>query len=117
MSGLCLVSAKCLRSFTPDCWTSLVPCPRRMAGLSHLTNGVGKSVKHQTEDLPGLNSDQTRNEILQLSGFSNRLERVLLALLHEHSILKERVEKEISDDVAKLFKGLENEKSDRENLN
>ena len=83
-----------------------------MAGLSQLTNGI--SFKPQTEHSSGLSFDQTKDEILQLSGFSNRLERILLALLQEHSALKERVEKDISDEVAKLIKGLDNEKSDRE---
>jgi len=82
-----------------------------MAGLSQLTNGI-RSIKPQT-DLSGLSFDQTKDEILQLSGFSNRLERILLALLQEHSALKERVEKDISDEVAKLIKGLDKEKTDR----
>ena len=84
-----------------------------MAGLSQLTNGI-TSIKPLNHNWSGLNFDETKEEILQLSGFSNRLERILLALLQEHSALKERVEKDISDEVAKLTKGLENEKSDRE---
>ena len=90
-----------------------------MAGLSQLTNGTAKTLKLPADNsLPGgsagLSFDETKNEILQLSGFSNRLERVLLALLQEHSMLKERVERDLVGDVAKLAKGLENEKSERE---
>ena len=38
--------------------------------------------------------DETKSEIMLLSGFSNRLENILLALLKDHNTLKDRVEKD-----------------------
>ena len=38
--------------------------------------------------------DETISEIMLLSGFSNRLENILLALLKDHNSLKDRVEKD-----------------------
>ena len=64
-----------------------------MAGFIQMTNGThhvnGEDVAAEVMDF-----EETKSEILLLSGFSNRLENVLLALLKDHNSLKERIEKD-----------------------
>ena len=60
--------------------------------------------------------EETKSEILLLSGFSNRLENVLLALLKDHHLLKERVEKDkasMLSTIGQLHNGLAAESSER----
>lgn len=64
-----------------------------MAGFFQMTNGNhhinGEDVASEVMDF-----EETKSEILLLSGFSNRLENVLLALLKDHNSLKERIDKD-----------------------
>ena len=59
-----------------------------MAGFCQMTNG-NHHVNGEVMDF-----DETKSEIMLLSGFSNRLENILLALLKDHNSLKDRVEKD-----------------------
>ena len=60
-----------------------------MAGFCQMTNG-----NHHVNGEEVLDFEETKSEILLLSGFSNRLEHILLALLKEHNSLKDRVDKD-----------------------
>merc|ERR1711911_53196 len=62
-----------------------------MAGFCQMTNG-----NHHVngEEVMVMDFDETKSEIMLLSGFSNRLENILLALLKDHNALKDRVEKD-----------------------
>ena len=60
-----------------------------MAGFCQMTNG-----NHHVNGDEVMDFDETKSEIMLLSGFSNRLENILLALLKDHNSLKDRVEKD-----------------------
>ena len=60
-----------------------------MAGFCQMTNG-----NHHVNGDEVIDFDETISEIMLLSGFSNRLENILLALLKDHNSLKDRVEKD-----------------------
>ena len=63
-----------------------------MAGLCQMTNGkhfVNGEGAYELMDF-----EETKSEISLLSGFSNRLENILLALLKDHNSLKDKVEKD-----------------------
>ena len=60
-----------------------------MAGFCQMTNG-----NHHVNGDEVMDFDETKSEIVLLSGFSNRLENILLALLKDHNSLKDRVEKD-----------------------
>ena len=79
--------------------------------MSNGYEGNGGSDAH-FDSAPGPSKEETRSMIKQLSGFSDRLERVLLALLRDQDALaaevaKERVERE--RDVKELKSDLERE--------
>ena len=60
--------------------------------------------------------EETKSEILLLSGFSNRLEHILLALLKEHNSLKDRVDKDraaIMSTIGQVHNELAAENSER----
>ena len=82
-----------------------------MAGFFQMTNG-----NHHVNGEEVLDFEETKSEILLLSGFSNRLENVLLALLKDHHLLKERVEKDkasMLSTIGQLHNGLAAESSER----
>merc|ERR1711892_760286 len=87
-----------------------------MAGLSQLNGGT---FFNGTEDTSTLRTnEETKCEIFELTGFSNRLEKILLALLRDQGLIKDRIEKdktELLSAVEKVNDDLLAEKGDRTN--
>ena len=93
-----------------------------MAGLCDLerTNGKMETLNgHHSTDYNsscGLDVEETKNEIFQLTSFSSRLEKVLLALLRENVMVKDEIRKDKNlflSTFKKLGDDLEKEKEDR----
>merc|ERR1712179_33453 len=64
----------------------------RMAGLSELNGGTFFNGIEETKN--AMTNEETKCEIIQLTGFSNRLEKILLALLLDQGLIKDRIEKD-----------------------
>ena len=64
----------------------------RMAGFCQLANGNGSLARAEDCLASVMDAEETKTEILLLSGFSTRLETILLALLRDQKMLKDKLE-------------------------